>query len=155
MWIFMKLNKLKEKVGQILKKSKHKLKIAPEKLEANKKSVSDAITKDDVRKLIVDGIVTKKPNTGQSRGRARVLLEKKKLKRKRGPGKRKGTQKARQKVDEYNVKVRALRKRLRELKAEDKLNGKNYNRLYLRVKGNYFRGKKHLEEFINGENKWK
>jgi large subunit ribosomal protein L19e len=149
----MKLNKLKDKVGEILKKSKYKLKLSPEKLEANKKQVSDAITKDDVRKLIVDGIVEKQPNTGQSRGRARVLLEKKKLKRKRGPGKRKGTRKAREKVDEHSVKVRALRKRLKEIKAEDKLNGKNYNTLYLRIKGNYFRGKKHLEEFINGENK--
>lgn len=149
----MKLNKLKAVAGKILKKSKHKLRLNVEKLEANKKMISDAITKDDVRKVIVEGIVKKESNTGQSRGRARVLLEKKKLKRKRGPGKRKGTKGARQKTNDYNLKVRALRKRLRELKKEDKLNGRNYNNLYLKIKGNYFRGKKHLEEYINGENK--
>lgn len=149
----MKLNKLKAVAGKILKKSKHKLKIDTEKLDLNKKMVSDAITKDDVRKVIVEGVIKKESDTGQSRGRARILLEKKKLKRKRGPGKRKGTKGARQKINTYNLKVRALRKRLKELKKENKLNGKNYNSLYLKIKGNYFRGKKHLEEYINGENK--
>ncbi len=149
----MKLNKLKDMAGKILKKSKHKLILKEDKLEANKKMVSDAITKDDVRKIIVEGIVEKKKNTGHSRGAARILLEKKKLKRKRGPGKRKGTKSARKKTNEHNLKVRALRKRLRELKKENKLNDKNYNKLYLRIKGNYFKGKKHLEEYINGENK--
>lgn len=147
----MKLDKLKKQAGKILKKSRHKLKIDTQKLEANKKMISDAITKDDTRKIILEGVIKKKPDTGHSRGRARVLLEKKKLKRKRGPGKRKGTKNARKTTNEYNLKVRALRKRLRELKKEDKLNGKNYNKLYLRIKGNYFKGKKHLEEYINGE----
>jgi len=149
----MKLDKLKAVAGNILKKSKHKLILDQKKIESNKKNVSDAITKDDVRKLIVDGVVSKKPDTGHSRGRARILLEKKKLKRKRGPGKRKGTKKARKTTNEYNLKIRALRKKLKEIKSEDKLNGKSYSQTYLRIKGNYFRGKKHLEEYINGENK--
>jgi large subunit ribosomal protein L19e len=149
----MNLKKLKEVSGKILKKSKHKLILDKDKVILEKKKISESITKDDVRQLIVSGIVKKKKNTGQSRGRARELLLKKKLKRKRGPGKRKGTLKARNKINYHNIKVRALRKRLKELKVEDKLNGKNYNSLYLKIKGNYFKGKKHLEEFINGENK--
>jgi len=149
----MKLDKLKAMAGKILKKSKHKLILDQDKLESNKKMISDAITKDDARQLIVDGVVKKKTNTGHSRGNARLLLVKKKLKRKRGPGKRKGTKKARATKSEYNLKVRALRKRLRELKSEDKLKDKNYNNLYLKIKGNYFKGKKHLEEYINGEYK--
>lgn len=149
----MNLKKLKEVSGKILKKSKHKLILDKDKVTLEKKKISESITKDDVRQLIVTGIVKKKPNTGQSRGRARELLLKKKLKRKRGPGKRKGTLKARNKINYHNIKVRALRKRLKELKDENKLNGKNYNSLYLKIKGNYFKGKKHLEEFINGENK--
>lgn len=149
----MKLNKLKKSAGKILKKGKNKIKINPEKFEENKKIVTDAITKDDVRKIIVEGVVEKKKDTGHSRGRARVLLKKKKLKRKSGPGKRKGTQKARKKVDEYNLRVRALRKKLRELKKEDKLNNKNYNDLYRKIKGNYFKGKKYLEKYVSGEDK--
>jgi large subunit ribosomal protein L19e len=149
----MKLDKLKAMAGKILKKSKHKLILDLDKLESNKKMISDAITKDDARQIIVDGVVKKKTNTGHSRGNARILLAKKKLKRKRGPGKRKGTKKARATKSDHNLKVRALRKKLRELKKENKLNEKNYNNLYLKIKGNYFKGKKHLEEYINGENK--
>ncbi len=149
----MKLKTLKDMAGRILKKSKHKLIVNEDKYQANQKMVKDAITRDDAKKIIMEGVITKKPNTGQSRGRARDLLKKKKLKRKRGPGKRKGTKSARKTTNEYNLKVRGLRKRLRELKKEDKLNSKNYNKLYLMIKGNYFRGKKHLEEYINGEKK--
>jgi len=149
----MKLNTLKKLAGKILKKSKHKLVIVEDKYVDNIKEVKDSITKSDVKQLIKDGLIVKKPNTGHSRGNARILLQKKKLKRKRGPGKRKGTKSARKKTNEHNLKVRGLRKRLKELKAENKLNDKSYSKLYLMIKGNYFRGKKHLEEYINGEKK--
>lgn len=149
----MKLDKIKDVSGTLLKKSKHKLVIDKKKYDENKDFVDKAITKQDVREIISKGVVKKKADTGHSRGRARVLLEKKKLKRKRGQGKRKGTPQARQKKNHYNERVRGLRKRLRELKKEDKLNGKVYSKVYLMIKGNYFRGKKHLEEYISGDNK--
>jgi large subunit ribosomal protein L19e len=149
----MKLNKLKELASKILKKGKQKLKIDVKSYADNKEFVDKAITRSDVREIISKGVVKKEQNTGQSRGRARVLLAKKKLKRKRGPGRRKGTPKARNKVSLYNLRVRGLRKKLKELRADDQLNEKNYNKLYLMIKGNYFRGKKHLEEFVKGENK--
>jgi len=151
----MKLDKLKTISGTILKKSKHKLVIDEKKYQANKEFVDKAITKQDVRDAIAKGVVKKKNDTGQSRGRARVLLKKKQLKRRRGQGKRRGTPSARQNRNLYNDKIRALRKRLRELKKEDKLNDKNYRQVYLMINGNYFRGKKHLEEYISsGEKKW-
>jgi len=149
----MKLNTLKDLAGKLLKKGKHKLIVDNEKLEVHKKKVADSITREDVRQLINDGVIKKQKNTGQSTGRSKILLEKKKLKRKRGPGKRKGSKVARKKTNEHNLKVRGLRKRLKEIKKEDKLNGKNYKKLYLMITGNYFRGRKHLEEYINGENK--
>jgi len=145
----MKQDKLKNMASKLLRTGKHRLVINLEKYQENKKTVDDAITRDDVKKIIVSGIVGKRHDTGQSRGRARILLEKKKLKRKRGPGKRKGTPKAREKDNEYNQKIRGLRKKLKETKTKNELHEKNYRKLYKMVKGNYFRGKKHLEEYIN------
>ena len=145
----MKQDKLKNMASKLLRTGKHRLVINLEKYQDNKKTVDDAITRDDVKKIIVSGVVEKRPDTGQSRGRARVLLAKKRLKRKRGPGKRKGTPKAREKSNEYNKKIRGLRKKLKETKKKDELKEKNYRKLYKMVKGNYFRGKKHLEEYIN------
>jgi len=145
----MKQDKLIEMSSRLLRVGKNKLTINQEKYTKNKKMVDDAITREDNRKIIVAGIIEKKKDTGQSRGRARILLEKKKLKRKRGPGKRKGTPKARQKSSVYNIKIRGLRNKLQEIKNNNKLNDKNYRKLYRMVKGNYFRGKKHLEEYVN------
>jgi len=145
----MKQDKLIEMSSRLLRVGKNKLTINQEKYTNNKKMVDDAITREDNRKIIVAGIIEKKKDTGQSRGRVRILLEKKKLKRKRGPGKRKGTPKARQKSSVYNIKIRGLRNKLQEIKNNNKLNDKNYRKLYRMVKGNYFRGKKHLEEYVN------
>ncbi len=145
----MKQNKLIEMSSKLLRVGKNRLVINNEKYADNKKMVDDAITREDGRKIIVAGIVETRKDTGQSRGRARILLEKKKLKRKRGHGKRKGTPKARQKDNIYNLKIRGLRKKLKEIKDKNALNDKNYHKLYRMVKGNYFRGKKHLEEYVN------
>ncbi len=147
----MKLDKLKEIASKVLDVGKQSLKISTEKYNANKEQVDKAITKQDVRDIIKLGVIYKAKDTGHSRGRARKQQEQKKLKRKKGPGKKKGTPKARNKQNPHNLKIRGLKKRLRELKKEDKLKEKKYSKLYLMIKGNYFRGKKHLEQHINGE----
>lgn len=149
----MKLDKLKELSSKVLNVGKQKLKINTKKYQENKEQVDKAITKQDVRDIVKKGVVYKEQDTGQSRGRARKTLEQKKLKRKKGPGKKRGTPKARNKQNTHNLKVRGLRKRLKELKTEGKLKDKKYSKLYLMITGNYFRGKKHLEEYVNGEKK--
>jgi large subunit ribosomal protein L19e len=149
----MKLNKLKELSSKVLNVGKQKLKINTSKYQENKEQVDKAITKQDVRDIVSKGVVFREQDTGHSRGRARKILAQKKLKRKKGPGKKRGTPKARNKKNIHNLKVRGLRKRLQELKDEGKLNDKKYSKLYLMITGNYFRGKKHLEEYINGEKK--
>ena len=55
--------------------------------------IGEAITKDDVRQLIKDGIVVKRRGNEHSRGRARILHAKRKKGRKRGMGRRYGTKK--------------------------------------------------------------
>jgi large subunit ribosomal protein L19e len=149
----MKLDKLKEMASKVLDVGKQKLKINTAKYAENKEQVDKAITKQDVIDLIKLGVVYREQDTGHSRGRAREKLAQKKLKRQKGPGKKRGTPTARNKQNPHNLKVRGLKKRLRELKKEEKLKDKKYSKLYLMIKGNYFRGKKHLEEFINGEKK--
>jgi large subunit ribosomal protein L19e len=149
----MKLNKLKETASKVLNVGKQKLKINLEKCKANKEQVDKAITKQDVKDLIKLGVVYKDQTNSQSRARARKITSQKKLKRRKGPGKKKGTPKARNKQNPHNLKIRGLKKKLKELKTEDKLKDKRYSKLYLMIKGNYFRGKKHLEEYVNGDKK--
>jgi large subunit ribosomal protein L19e len=109
------------------------------------------MTKEDVRELIKSGVITKRHVNSQSRGRARVLHEKKKKGRKRGKGKRKGTKKARsEKKASWIKNVRSQRKMLKQLKKEKPADVEKigYRVLYKRVKGGYFKGKNYLRAAV-------
>jgi large subunit ribosomal protein L19e len=148
----MKLAKAKELAMQLLRIGKSKIWLNP----SADAEINEAMTKEDVRGLITKGAIKKKQDAHQSRGRARILHEKKKKGRKRGQGKRTGTKKAR--VDEKRTwinKVRAQRKTLKRLRTEspEVFKEMSYRKVYKRVKGNYFRGKKHLEQSLVTEKK--
>lgn len=113
----------------------------------------EAMTRDDIRNLIAQRIVRKRQDAQHSRGAARILHAKKRLGRKSGKGKRTGTKKARSKPrEQWIARVRALRKTLQEYKKAGKLKG-TYRALYKQVKGNHFRGTKHLQQTIEGATK--
>ncbi len=113
--------------------------------------IEEALTKEDVRALIVKRLIKKKPPVLQSKGRARILHAKHKKRRKRGQGKRTGTKKARmQKRLKWVQDVRAQRKKLRELREKhpeffEKI---AYSNVYNKIKGRFFKGKKYLEAFL-------
>ena len=137
----MKAQKAKEMAGQLLKTGTSKIWVDP--LENER--VAQAMTKEDLRLLIKEGIVKKKKLAGKNKKRA--LLRKKGSKK--GFGKRKGTAKARTNPKEKWMKaVRAQRKKLRELKRGKQKFKIPYRKAYLMVKGGYFRGKKHLESTV-------
>lgn len=113
--------------------------------------VKEAITTEDVKALIKSATIKKKHENFHSRGTARILQAQKRKGRKKGKGKRKGTQKARMKTRESWIKrVRALRKKLTELKAKGEIPEGQYKKFYKLIKGNYFKGRKQLEEAVKG-----
>lgn len=138
----MNPRKLKRMASQILGVGETKIWVDPEQMP----KALEAMTRDDVRNLIGQRIIRKRKDAHHSRGAARLLRAKKVLGRKSGPGKRTGTKKARSKPkQQWMNRVRALRKTLRTLKSGNNLNG-NYAQVYRQIKGNYFRGKKHLQQ---------
>ncbi len=148
----MELNKVKKLAAQILKVGVRRIYIDPTKTE----KVKEAMTKDDIRGLIAERIVKKRPLVNQSRGRARVLAEKKKKGRKRGHGKRKGTKKTRvEKKKTWINRVRAQRQALKEMKKEnpEAVKELGYGDIYRKIKGNYFKGKKYVKDYIQGGKK--
>jgi len=145
----MELNKAKELAAQVLKVGKGKVYINPKEVT----KIKDAMTKDDIRGLIADRIIKKRQDNSQSKGRTRVLKDKKKRGRKKGRGKRTGTKKTRtEKKKRWMNKVRAQRRTLRELKESnpEAVKEKNYSDVYKKIKGNFFKGKKYLTEYIEG-----
>lgn len=111
--------------------------------------ISSAITRADVRSLIDDGAIKAKPKKSISSGRARKRKEQRQKGRRRGPGSRKGAEKARlPKKEAWIKRVRPLRRRLRELRDEGSIDSGLYRQLYRMVKGGSFRSKAHLESYL-------
>ena len=145
----MELNKAKEIAATLMKVGVGKIYLDPK----NASKIKEAMTKDDIRGLIADRIIKKRQDNSQSKGRTRKLKVQKQKGRKRGKGKRKGTKKPRtEKKKTWINKVRAQRRTLKEIRAEnpDAVAEKGYSNVYKKIKGNYFKGKKYLREYIEG-----
>ncbi len=113
--------------------------------------VESALRREDVRRLIKDGIIWAEPLRRNSRGRWKLLHAKRRKGHRRGPGKRKGAKGARQNEEELWVyTIRKIRRYLRWLRDHDVIDKKTYRRLYLLAKGGTFRSlsdlKRHLTD---------
>ena len=107
--------------------------------------VEEALTREDIRGLIQKGMIWSIQKKGTSKFASKKKLEQKRKGRMRGPGRRKGTKGARKNdKTKWIEKVRPLRRLLAELRENGQIGRQDYGVLYKRVKGGFFRNKKHL-----------
>jgi large subunit ribosomal protein L19e len=117
-----------------------------------REEITAAITREDIRGLIEKGTIKIKPVRGVSRGRARALAAKRNYGHCKGQGSRKGKKGARtSKKGQWIKKIRALRRRLKELRAEGMLDKSVYCRLYRKAKGGEYRSVSHLNSHLGSE----
>lgn len=119
--------------------------IDPEKLE----DVEVAITRDEIKKLIHEGVIKGSPEKSQSRYRAKLIRSKKASGRRRGSGTKKGSAYAtisRKRV--WMVRIRSLRNRLRLLKNRRIITVTSYRTLYRKAKGGEFKSVSELERYL-------
>jgi len=146
------LKSQKRLAAQILKVGQNRVWIDSERID----DVETAITRDDIRKLIHEGIIKRLPEKGVSRARARTLHEKRKKGRRRGSGSRTGTFRARiSKKEAWMSRIRALRKRLRELKTGRIITENTYRKLYTMASSGRFDSIADMERYLKTHELWR
>ncbi len=133
---------VKRLAAEILKVGESRVWIDPEQIER----AAAAISREDVKRLIKDGVIEKRPPSTPSRGRKRLARIRKRKGRGRGPGKRKGPRISRKEL--WIMRIRAQRKFLRMLKEKRLIDRRTYRRLYMLAKGGMFRSVAHLKAYI-------
>jgi large subunit ribosomal protein L19e len=136
----MSIKLTKRVASSILGRGETSIRIREGSLEDAKK----AITRDDVRGMIKSGAIY------AIKKKREVFKRSEPAKRKRGTGKRKGTNKARLGGSPWKKKARSQRALLKKLREMRRIDGAVFRKYYLLVKGNTFPDKRslllHLED---------
>ena len=138
--------------AQILKIGQNRVWIDPERMS----DVEGAITREEVRKLIHEKIIVSQPEKGVSRSRAKVIRGKKLLGRRNGPGSITGAGYAKvTKKEAWMLKIRSLRRKLRELKASRVITEDTYSQYYRMAGSGRFQSIAELERNLKANELWR
>ncbi len=141
----MRMDVQKRLAAGILSCSEKRVWFDPERLP----EIKEAITKIDIKGLINDKAIVKKPVKGISRARARTRQKQKRSGRRKGYGSRKGKRNARaSNKSVWTNQIRAQRDLLKRIREKGLLTKRIYRSLYEKAKGGFFRSRKHLKLHI-------
>jgi len=136
----------------ILKVGQNRVWIDPERMD----DVEGAITREEVKKLIHEKVIASLPEKGVSRSRAKTVRRKKGVGRRKGPGSRTGSVRAKiSKKEAWMSKIRSLRKKLRELKANRIITESTYRKLYGVAGSGKFESVADLERYLKAHDLWR
>ncbi len=125
----------KRLAAEILGVGVSRIRVDPARLS----DVAQAITREEVKKLIDEGAIWVEPEQGIAGTSSKIRHEKRKKGHRRGHGKRKGSKIARSgDKDEWINRIRKMRVFLRYLRDKKIIDKKTYRRLYMLAKGGYF-----------------
>lgn len=111
--------------------------------------IASAITREEIRELVADGLISADPKQGNSRGRVRERDAKRAYGHRKGQGTRKGKATARHDDRQQWIdQIRAQRRELRRLRDDDTLSRSQYREIYDKARGGEFRSVRYMRNFI-------
>lgn len=138
--------------AQIMKIGQNRVWIDPERVD----DVDVAITREEIRKLIHEKIIISLPEKGVSRSRAKTIIEKKRKGRRKGPGSKSGSPRTKiTKKEAWMIRIRSLRKRLRELKVSRIITESTYRKIYMVAGSGKFQSIAELERYLKTNDLWR
>jgi len=138
--------------AEILKVGESRIWINPEYID----EVEAAITREEIKRLIHDGVIKALPKKGVSRARARIRHIQRKKGRMRGHGSRSGAKKARiPKKKAWMMRIRAIRRRLKYLRDRKAITVSVYRKTYLMAKGGAFKSIADMERYLTANELWR
>jgi large subunit ribosomal protein L19e len=138
--------------ASILKIGQNRVWLNPERMG----DVEGAITREEIRKLIHEKVIVPLPVKGVSRARAKVVLAKKAKGRRQGIGSYTGASRAKvTKKEAWMLKIRSLRRKLRELKANRTITEETYTAFYRMAGSGRFESIADLERNLKAQELWR
>ncbi|UCH56742.1 MAG: 50S ribosomal protein L19e [Candidatus Bathyarchaeota archaeon] len=145
----MNLKNQRRLAASVLKIGVNRVWIDPESAD----EVEAVITRQEIKKLINEGVIQALPEKKTSRGRARERNAQRKAKRRRGAGTRKGAKfSVVPRKTRWQNRIRAQRKKLRSLRDRRIITVSTYRLLYRKAKGGEFRSLAEVERYITENN---
>jgi large subunit ribosomal protein L19e len=139
------LSAQKRMAADVLDCGKNKVWLDPDR----QGDIADAITREEVRELVDEGVIQAEEPDGNSRGRARERQEKRSYGHQKGQGSRKGTAGGREnEKEQWKSSIRAQRRKLRELRDDGTLSRSQYRDLYDRAGGGEFDSVADIERHV-------
>ncbi|MGB9719172.1 MAG: 50S ribosomal protein L19e [Candidatus Anstonellales archaeon] len=133
----MSVHTVKRLAADIMRIGMNRVRIKPDSLG----KVKEALTREDVKALIKDGIVYKVPPKGNASLNKRT--------KKKRAGKRKGAKYSRKgRKSAWMERIRSLRSYLAKLLKEGKLDKSKKREIYAKIKGGHFKGKRPLYTYL-------
>jgi large subunit ribosomal protein L19e len=128
--------------ASVLKCGLHRVTFDPERLG----DIENAISREEIRGLVDEGVIVAKQKKGVSRGRARAKIAKRSYGHCKGAGRRKGAAGARDPSKRQWIrKIRAIRRELRELRDSGTIEPRMYRIMYRKAAGGQFRSVAHMK----------
>jgi large subunit ribosomal protein L19e len=141
----MDLGMQKRMAAQVLKVGIHRVWFDENDLD----EISGAVTREDIKRLIIRGSIQQKQVKGSSRVRANKIKLQKDKGRRKGHGSRKGSKHSKVTSKRIWIKtIRPIRRRLKELRDSDAIEKSVYRKTYLMAKGGTFKSKAYLESYL-------